>query len=297
MHESVLLKEVVEGLGVREGDVVVDGTVGVGGHAAALCERIGTQGCFVGIDEDEEALEEAKGRLSSYTLTKHFVKGNFRDLTDILSKLGVSQINVLLLDVGLRTEQLEHSGRGFSFRRDEPLLMTFQKNPPEGTLTAYEILNSWSKDELSEIFKEYGEEPYARTIAENIVASRKEKPLGTTGELVELLSQVIPPKAQRGGGHFATRTFQALRIATNDELGALASVLQQAPHLLKKEGRVAVISFHSLEDRIVKQDFKNKEEEGIYKIITKKPLVPSEEERLENSKSRSAKLRIAEKTI
>ncbi|MEX0933805.1 MAG: 16S rRNA (cytosine(1402)-N(4))-methyltransferase RsmH [Candidatus Paceibacterota bacterium] len=295
MHESVLLQEVIKGLNLKRGFVVVDGTLGNGGHALKICEIIGEKGVLIGIDEDETALKEAERRLKSFPTEKHFVQGNFRNLKEILTKLSFNTIDALVLDLGLRTEQIEQSGRGFSFRKDEPLLMTFTKDFPTGALTAYEIVNRWGKKDLVQIFKEYGEEPFASKIADTILATRKEHPLDTTKDLQELILKSVPAGPRRGGGHRATRVFQALRIAVNDELSALEALLEQVPEILKPHGRVAVISFHSLEDRIVKQTFKKWVENGTYTHIHKKPITPSAYEREHNPKSRSAKLRIIEK--
>ncbi|MBI3634006.1 MAG: 16S rRNA (cytosine(1402)-N(4))-methyltransferase RsmH [Candidatus Yonathbacteria bacterium] len=290
-HIPVLLKETIDGLELRRGDIVFEGTVGLGGHSEKILDAIGTEGVYVGTDEDKEALANAEKRLKRYTSKKVFREENFRNLDRILDEEGYPLVNKILLDIGLSSLQLEGK-RGFSFQRDEPLLMTFRATLREGGLTAREIVNEWAADSLTNIFEGYGEEKFAWRIAQKIVAERKIKPIETTGELVEIIKKSIPVFARYGRTHFATKVFQALRITVNDELGALREGLAKGFERLSPGGRMAVISFHSLEDRIVKTFFKKKVEEGMATLVTKKPIAPQDDEVLRNPKSRSAKLRI-----
>lgn len=294
-HISVLLHETLEGLVLHEGDRVFEGTVGLGGHSEEILKRIGAQGVYIGTDEDAQALEKAKVRLAPYPTKKIFVEENFRNLDIVLDEAGYPAIDKILLDIGLSNLQLEGSGRGFSFKRDEPLLMTFKTAPKEGDLTAHEIVNEWAADSLTDIITGYGEERFAWRIANAIVAARAIKSIETTTELADIVEKAVPAFARHGRMHPATKTFQAIRIAVNDELGALREGLAKGFERLTPGGRIAVISFHSLEDRIVKEFFKKQGEEGTGTIITKKPLTPGDEELARNPKSRSAKLRIIQK--
>jgi len=289
LHIPVLLKESTEGLALKEGATVFEGTVGLGGHSRVLCEKIGKYGFFIGTDADQESLTIAEERLNDISCKKLFVCDNFRNIDVVLTKAGVEKVDAILLDIGLSNRQLEVAPRGFSFMRDEPLLMTFRSSG-EG-LTAREIVNEWADESIADIIYGYGEERYARRIAKGIVEARKEKPIETTGQLVEIVKQCVP-KVRFSKINPATKTFQALRIAVNDELGALREGLQKGFAHLAPGGRMAVISFHSLEDRIVKEFFRKQADEGIGTIVTKKPLVPSDIEVSENPKSRSSKLRI-----
>ena len=294
-HTPVLLKEVIEGLALKEGDTVVDCTVGHGGHAKEICSHIGKTGTFIGIDLDENAVFGATEELKKSSCVHIIVEGNFRSLINVLAKLKISRVNAIVFDLGLRTDQLSASGRGFSFRSDEPLIMTFSAKLKSGGRTAYEIVNSWPKEEIEIILKEFGEERFSRRIAEGIVEARRKRAIQTTGELVAIIQESTPAFYQRGRGHAARKTFQALRVAVNDELDALREGLVGASRMLAVHGRIAVITFHSLEDRIVKSFFKKKSEEKVFKIITRKPISPQEEEIAQNPLSRSAKLRIIEK--
>ena len=291
-HIPVLLQETIDGLGLHEGDVVFDGTVGLGGHSEQIIKRIGATGVYIGTDEDAQALLYAEQRLSQYECTKIFCEENFRNLDRVLDDARYVQVNKILLDIGLSNLQIEGSGRGFSFKRDEPLLMTFTTLPQEGDITAREIVNEWEADSLTDIITGYGEEKFAWRISNAIVAARKTKPIETTVELAEIIKNAVPVFARFGKTHPATKTFQAIRIAVNDELGALREGLVKGFTRLAPGGRMAVISFHSLEDRIVKEFFKKQSVEGLGTVITKKPIVPSDEEIARNPKSRSAKLRI-----
>ncbi|MGB2580392.1 MAG: 16S rRNA (cytosine(1402)-N(4))-methyltransferase RsmH [Minisyncoccia bacterium] len=291
-HISVLLQEGTEGLALTEGKTVFEGTVGLGGHSRILCEKIGKTGLFIGTDADAESLKIAEDRLKDLPCKKIFVCDNFRNIKNVLKQAGVEKVDAILLDIGLSNRQLETTPRGFSFMRDEPLLMTFNSSG-EG-LTAKEIVNEWAEESIADIIYGYGEERYARRIAKGIVEARKEKPIETSGQLADIVKNCVPSRLSAGFSRInpATKTFQALRIAVNDELGALREGLAKGFECLADGGRMAVISFHSLEDRIVKEFFKQKAREGLATLATKKPIVPSDTEVKENPKSRSAKLRI-----
>lgn len=297
MHISVLLHEATDGLALKEGATVFEGTVGLGGHSRILCEKIGKTGFFIGTDADQDSLAISEERLKDLPCKKLFVCDNFRNIDAVLkkaesadSRLGRElKVDAILLDIGLSNRQLEVAPRGFSFMRDEPLLMTFRSSG-EG-LTAREIVNEWAEESIADIIYGYGEERYSRRIAKGIVEARKEKPIETSGQLAEIVKQSVP-KFGFSKIHPATKTFQALRIAVNDELGALREGLAKGFERLAPGGRMAVISFHSLEDRIVKEYFRQMAQEGTGTLVTKKPIVPSEAEIKENPKSRSSKLRI-----
>ncbi len=291
-HAPVLLQETIEGLDLHEGDFVFEGTVGLGGHSEEILKHIGNGGVYIGTDEDAQALTYAKERLAKYPALKVFIEENFRNLDRVLDDAGYPQVDKILLDIGLSNLQIEGSGRGFSFKRDEPLLMTFVTLPREGDITAREIVNEWAADSLTDIITGYGEEKFAWRIANAICTSRKTKPIETTVELAEIIKKAVPVFARSGKTHPATKTFQAIRIAVNDELGALREGLLKGFTRLAQGGRMAVISFHSLEDRIVKEFFKKQVVSGLGTVITKKPITPSDEEVARNPKSRSAKLRI-----
>lgn len=288
-HISVLLKESTEGLALKEGSTVFEGTVGLGGHSRVLCRKIGRNGFFIGTDADQESLTIAEERLRDLPCKKLFICDNFRNIDTVLAKAGVEKVDAILLDIGLSNRQLEVAPRGFSFMRDEPLLMTFRSSG-DG-LTAREIVNEWAEDSIADIIFGYGEERYARRIAYGIVEARKEKPIETSGQLAEIVKQSVP-KGRFSKINPATKTFQALRIAVNDELGALREGIAKGFEHLAPGGRMAVISFHSLEDRIVKEFFRQKASEGAATLVTKKPMVPTDIEVKENPKSRSSKLRI-----
>src|SRR3989344_2905480 len=295
IHHSVLLHESIDGLAIRQDDIVLDATVNGGGHSAAMAERCGQSILIVGLDRDGNALEAARKRLTAHGARFELVQSDFRHLGKVLDQLGFISINRALFDLGLSSNQLEESGRGFSFQKDEPLLMTFTDSPNEADVTARDVVNTWSEETLAQILSGFGEERYARRIAQAIVKVRGIKPIETTKDLVLIIESAVPKKYLHGRTHFATRTFQAIRIAVNDELEALTEGLSQAFDRLGVNGRMAVISFHSLEDRIVKRFFKDRAMKSLGNIITKKPLVPAEEERTRNPRARSAKLRIIEK--
>lgn len=288
-HVPVFLNEVLEHLAPKSGETFIDGTLGDGGHAEEILERIAPNGVLLGIDLDQGAIDRSRVRLARFG--SHFIteRGNYRDLATIAEKHGIRAANGILLDLGISSAELDESGRGFSFQKDEPLDM---RMGVEG-LTAAEIVNSAPKDELARIIRLYGEERYANRIAEEIVRRRRRKRIITTVELVETIREAVPQNYERGRIHPATRTFQALRIAVNDELQGLREALPQAVRSLALGGRIAVISFHSLEDRIVKHFFRDSEE---LRIVTKKPIRPIQKEIIENPRARSAKLRVAERT-
>ncbi|MEK7614044.1 MAG: 16S rRNA (cytosine(1402)-N(4))-methyltransferase RsmH [Patescibacteria group bacterium] len=294
-HVPVLLKEVIEVLDLKKGDTVLDCTINDGGHALAVCQAIGEKGLLVGIDEDKGALERARNNLALCKTEIILEESNFRNLDLVLEKSDVSGVDKILFDFGLSSNQLETSGRGFSFQNDEPLLMTFAVIPKIGQLTALEVVNSWSEEDLSDIIREYGEERFSRRIASAIVEARKKGLIGTTAELKKIIEKVVPSRLGKGKIHPATRTFQAIRIAVNDELEAIREGLGKATKKLNPGGRIAAISFHSLEDRIVKQYWRELTESGKFRIVTKKPITPSREEEIANPRSRSAKLRAIEK--
>lgn len=295
IHKTVLLKEAIDGLEIKKGEIFVDGTLGGGGHSEEVCKRFGDSVVMIGIDLDPDAIARTQARLSSYKCNIRFALGSFRNIDTILDSLGVAQVDKILLDIGLSSNQFEDSGRGFSFQKDEPLIMSFKKDLTEGDLTAREIVNTWDMENIQAILEGYGEEQFAWKIAKAIVARREEKSIETTFDLVEIIKIATPKFYHHRKIHPATKTFQALRITVNDEIQSLKDGVTKGFERLRSGGRLAVISFHSLEDRAVKQFFKSIDVRGEAKTITKKPIVPSLEEVAENPRSRSAKLRIIEK--
>jgi 16S rRNA (cytosine1402-N4)-methyltransferase len=295
IHRTVLLNETIESLNLSENAIVVDGTFGGGGHSALVFEKFKNPR-VIAIDQDASALSRGKERFAKHgNISFHL--NNFRDLDKVLEVEKVSFVDGIILDLGLSSDQLtpEVLGRGFSFMKDEPLYMTMKENPNEDDVTAKEIVNTWSEESLADIIYGYGEEKLARRIAKGIVLAREEKEISTTFELVEVIRNSIKAKYTKGKIHFATRTFQALRIAVNDELTSLEKGLEGGFEILKKDKRMSVIAFHSLEDRIVKNFYKKKKDDGDAILITKKPIIAGEEELKKNNRSRSAKLRIIEK--
>ncbi len=314
IHRTVLLNEVIEGLNLNPKSVVVDGTFGGGGHSLEICKRYkGVK--IIAIDQDANTWRNAKDKFERLNCDITFVNANFRDLDNLKDSLNLSNFPVdgIILDLGLSSDQLEHSDRGFSFLIDEPLLMTMKANPSSEDLTASDIVNTWGEENLAKIFFGYGQERFAKKIARGIVEARKKKKIETTFDLVKVIEDAVLGIYKKGHAkgrasrlprklHCATKTFQALRIAVNDELGALAMGLKKGFDVLKKGGRMSVISFHSLEDRIVKRFYKQKEKEGEAKIIparnefhsggNKKVILASENEVKSNPRARSAKLRI-----
>lgn len=292
IHASVLLQEAIDGLLLQDGDVVVDATLGNGGHTLAMLS-LEKDIHIVGIDLDQDAITRSKERIGK-TSKVTYVNDSYRNLEKIMTELETKPTKVLF-DFGFSSNQIEESGRGFSFQRNEPLLMTFASSPKPTDLTAYEIVNHWEEDTIRTILKLYGEEKFAGRIAKAIVAAREERPIESTFDLVEVIRAATPVAYQKKKIHPATKTFQALRIATNDELSAIIEGIETAFRLISSKGRIAAISFHSHEDRIVKHTFRTWAQTGIATPVTKKPITPSAKEIEENPRSRSAKLRIIEK--
>jgi len=296
-HVTVLLHEAIEQLGIQSGDVVVDATLGGGGHAKAIAELLGKKGMLIGMDLDQGAIERTHIALKGFSKPKiHLVTANFRNLSSELTKLNVTKIDKALFDLGWSGYQLA-AGRGFSFLKDEPLGMTYSANPSATTLTASTIVNEWGEESIADIIFGWGEEHYSRRIAKKIVERRAKSPIRTSLELAEIIRSAVPPAYRHGRIHPATRTFQALRIAVNDELGALKEGLTATWGNLADGGRIAVISFHSIEDREIKNLFALWEKAGEGKRITRSPIRPGREEIVANLRSRSAKLRVIEKTF
>lgn len=306
-HVTVLRDESVEGLNIKEDGVYVDCTLGGGGHSERILSKLSGEGRLYAFDQDETAISHAEERLKQYSDRVVFVHSNFRNLKEKLNELGVEKVDGILFDLGVSSPQLDTPERGFSYQHDAPLDMRMDQNAP---LTAYDVVNMWEYEKLVKIFFRYGEEKFSKQIARKLEAAREKKPIETTFELVDIIKDAIPAPARRKGGHPAKRIFQAIRIAVNDELQVFEEAVQTAIELLNPGGRVCVITFHSLEDRICKSVFK-KESQGPdlppglpvipdeykpkLKLITRKPVVPSEKEMEENKRARSAKLRIAEK--
>lgn len=308
-HISVLYEEVLEGLRIRPDGIYVDGTLGGAGHSEGILRHLTEGGRLIGIDQDPAALEAAKTRLSPYGEQFIPVKANYQDFEKVLDNLGISKVDGVLLDLGVSSVQFDEADRGFSYRYNAILDMRMSD---EEIPTAKDLVENLSEQELTRIFRDFGEERWASRVASFIVKWRREKPIETTGDLVEVIKAAIPKGARRHGGHPAKRIFQGLRIAVNDELGVLERSLPKMMRRLKKGGRIAVITFHSLEDRIVKEGFKEAYRDCIcpsespictcdkvreIDIITRKVIVPSKEELEANPRSHSAKLRIAEKIV
>ncbi len=295
-HQTVLLDETVDGLSLKAGATVIDATVGTGGHAEKAASILGKKGKLVVIDLDEGSLARSKERLEGASAKVLYLQGNFRNLKALAKEAGVSSAEGIVFDLGWHSEQLA-AGRGLSFKSDEPLVMTLGSGT-DHLYTAKDIIADWDEEEIARIIREYGEERFAGRIARVIVEARKKNGgIETARQLADVIYSAVPGFYRHGKIHPATRTFQALRIAVNDELNALEEALGAALDLLSPGGRVAVISFHSLEDRIVKQAFRTAEDKGRGIRITKKPILPSEIERAQNPRARSAKLRIFEKAV
>jgi 16S rRNA (cytosine1402-N4)-methyltransferase len=294
-HQAVLLQEVRTLTAPQAGEVVLDATINRGGHARVLAAELGPTGHLVGLDADRGALRAAAHALAGLACPVTLIQGNFRDLAALLAARGISALDIAFFDLGWSAEQLAGSGRGFSFQGDEPLIMTLAADLTPGELTAYEIVNGWREESLVEILRDYGEERFARPIAGAIVAARRQGPIVGTAALVEVIRQALPTWYQRRRLHFATKTFQALRIATNDELGALTAGLEQAWRLLRPGGRLAVISFHSLEARLVKRQFRAWRDAGVALALTSHAIKATRAEQLANPRSRSAQLRVLKK--
>ena len=307
VHETVLLHEAVDGLNIKPDGIYVDGTLGGAGHSLEIVKRLGPEGRLIGIDRDESALAAASARLSDYMDRVTLVKGNFADINAILDSLGIERVDGLLADLGVSSPQLDDAERGFSYMADAPLDMRMDRSQ---SLTAADIVNGYSEDELKRILFEYGEERYSARIASAIVKKRSVSRIETTGELAEIIRGAMPAQALREKQHPAKRSFQAIRVAVNDELGAIAQLMDDCIDRLNIGGRLCVISFQSLEDRIVKTAI-GKRERGCtcppdfpvcvcgfkqsMKSVSRKPVTASAEELLRNPRARSAKLRIAER--
>lgn len=295
LHKSVLLHESIDGLDLKEGDVYLDATVGSGGHMQYVWEKFGNKVSLLGIDEDLMSISIAKEKLELLGAKPKLAKLNFRNIDKVPLLLNTDNPNKILFDLGWSSDQFEEGGRGFSFNKDEPLLMTFKSDIQEEDITADEIINRWQEESLADIIYAYGEEKYSRRIAKAIVRERATKPIKTSKELAEIVKNAVPIFYRYGRIHPATRTFQAIRIAVNDELQALEEGIYKAIEMIELKGRIAIISFHSLEDRIVKRILNKKKEEEIIEIINKKPIEATEEEINQNRRARSAKLRILKK--
>ncbi|MFD0049211.1 16S rRNA (cytosine(1402)-N(4))-methyltransferase RsmH [Actinomycetes bacterium NPDC127524] len=306
-HKTVLLKETVDGLDIKPDGVYVDCTLGGAGHSEYLLSQLSAKGRLYAFDQDITAIKHAAEKLAGYGERVTLIQSNFEHISEELNTRGIHKVDGILYDLGVSSPQLDTPERGFSYHHDAPLDMRMDQN---SDISAYQVVNEWSFQDLTRIFFQYGEEKFSKQIARKIEAAREKKPIETTFELVELIKDGIPAPARRKGGHPAKRIFQAIRIAVNDELGVFENSLKQSIELLNPGGRISVITFHSLEDRICKTVFKSasdlpelphglpvipEEFKPPLKLITRKPLLPSEEELEGNNRSRSAKLRIAEK--
>lgn len=305
-HKSVLLNETIDGLNIKSDGIYVDGTLGGGGHAYEVCRRLGEKGSIVGIDQDAAAIEAASARLKDFGEKVTIVRSNYCDMKSKLHELGIDKVDGIVLDLGVSSYQLDTAERGFSYREDAPLDMRMDTRQK---MTARDIVNDYTEADLYRVIRDYGEDKFAKNIAKHIVQARAVKPVETTAELSEIIRASIPMKFQKKSGHPAKRTFQAIRIELNRELDVLRDSLDDMIDLLNPGGRLCIITFHSLEDRIVKSAFRKNEnpctcppdfpvcvcgKKSKGSIITKKPILPSEEELEYNSRSKSAKLRIFE---
>lgn len=304
-HVSVLLEECIENLNIKPDGIYVDGTMGGGGHSLEIAKRLET-GRLIAIDQDANAHLAAGERLAAYRERVTFVRDNFGNIAHILDALGIDKINGMLLDIGVSSHQLDEAERGFSYQQDAPLDMRMNADQ---AFSAYQVVNEYSEDELDRVIFTYGEERWARRIAQFIVKERENKPIETTGELVEIIKKAVPKGARKDGPHPAKRTFQAIRIEVNGELDVLQKAIDDVSERLNEGGRLCIITFHSLEDRIVKEAFRKQEnpcicppqfpvcvcgKKPLGKVITRKPILPSKAELAENPRSRSAKLRVLE---
>ena len=308
-HKSVLLDEVIENLKIKPDGIYVDGTLGGAGHSYEIARRLGDKGRLIGIDQDADAIAAATKRLEPWKDKVSIVRSNYKNMKSVLEELGITKVNGILLDLGVSSYQLDEAGRGFTYREDAPLDMRMDQRK---TLTAKEIVNHYSEQELYHIIRDYGEDGFAKNIAKHIVKARQEQEIETTFQLNEIIKAAIPMKVRATGGHPSKRTFQAIRIECNKELEVLKDTLNEMIDLLEDEGRIAVITFHSLEDRIVKNIFKDAKDPckcpknfpvcmcgqvSKGEIITRKPILPSEEELAENKRAKSSKLRVFERRI
>lgn len=309
VHKSVLLNETVDSLNIKPNGIYIDGTLGGGGHAYEVCKRLGEHGRFIGIDQDAEAIEAAGLHLAEFGDKVTIVRSNYVDIDNILKSLNISKVNGIMLDLGVSSHQLDTVERGFSYKENAPLDMRMDVRNP---MTAKDIVNNYSEMELYRVIRDYGEDKFAKNIAKHIVNARKEKEIETTYELNDIIKAAIPMKMRVNGGHPAKKTFQAIRIELNKELEVLNNSIDKMIDLLDDGGRLSIITFHSLEDRIVKTRFRNNENPCICppdfpvcvcgkkskgKVITRKPIVPSEQEIIENKRAKSSKLRVFERRI
>ncbi len=307
VHKSVLLDETVNSLNVKPDGIYIDGTLGGGGHAYEVCRRLGEHGRFIGIDQDAEAIEAAGLRLASFGDKVTIVRSNYVDIDNILKSLNIEKVNGIMLDLGVSSHQLDTVERGFSYRENAPLDMRMDIR---NEMTAKDIINNYSEMDLYRVIRDYGEDKFAKNIAKHIVNARKEKEIETTYELTDVIKAAIPMKVRMNGGHPAKKTFQAIRIELNKELDVLNNSIDKMIDLLADEGRLSIITFHSLEDRIVKTRFKTNEnpctcppdfpvcvcgKKSKGKVITRKPIIPDEQEIEENKRSKSSKLRVFER--
>ncbi len=308
-HKSVLLNETIDALKIKPDGIYVDGTLGGGGHSYEICKRLSDKGRLIGIDQDAAAIEAASERLGEFKDRVTIIRSNYCEMKKQLNSIGVTSVDGIILDLGVSSYQLDTAERGFTYREDVPLDMRMDQRQAR---TAKDIVNEYSEMELYRIIRDYGEDKFAKNIAKHIVQARQEKPLETTGELIQAIKAAIPMKVRAVGGHPAKKTFQAIRIELNNELGVLRDSLDDMIDLLNDEGRLCIITFHSLEDRIVKNHFRTSEHPCICpkefpvcvcgriskgKVVTRKPILPGEEELEENSRSKSAKLRVFERSI
>ena len=308
-HISVLLEETIEGLNINPDGIYVDGTLGGGGHALEVCKRLSDKGRFIGIDQDEAAIKAGSERLKDYQDRVTIVRSNYCDMKQVLHDLGISGVDGIVLDLGVSSHQLDTADRGFSYMENASLDMRMDTRQDK---TAKDIVNDYSEKDLDRIIKDYGEDKFAKNIAKHIVAYREKKEIETTGELSDIIRGAIPMKVQKNGGHPAKKTFQAIRIELNKELEVLENSIDDMIELLNDEGRLCIITFHSLEDRIVKNRYRdnvntctcppefpvcvcNNRPKGF--VVTRKPIVPSEQELMENKRAKSSKLRIFERSL
>lgn len=294
VHKPVLLQETIDSLNLKRDGTYVDATLGGGGHAREICKQI-PDGIFIGIDADASAVSRASENLKDVTCTVITEVAGNHLINEVLFQHQILSIDGCMFDLGMSSDQLEISGRGFSFKKDEPLLMTMKADPKDGDLTAKEIVNNWAEESIRDIFWGYGEERFSGKIAKAIVEAREEKTIETTADLVEIINRSVPGWYKRRKTHPATKVFQALRITVNNEIENLKTALEKTFNLLKPGGRVSVITFHSLEDRVVKRYFRKLKDDGLGNLINKKPIKPSQEEIINNPRARSAQLRIIEK--
>lgn len=306
-HASVLLDETIRELKIKPDGIYVDGTLGGGGHAYHVLSRLSDEGRYIGIDQDEDAIRASTKRLAPFKDKVTIVRDNYVNMPNVLKDLGISHVDGILLDLGVSSFQLDEKDRGFTYREDVPLDMRMDQRQ---SFSARDIVNEYSEQELFHIIRDYGEDKFAKNIAKHIAAEREKAPIETTGQLIEVIKHAIPMKIRAVGGHPAKRTFQAIRIECNRELDVLKTSLDQMIELLNPEGRLCIITFHSLEDRIVKRAFRKNENpctcppnfpictcgnESKGKVITRKPILPTEEELIRNKRAKSSKLRVFER--